>query len=408
MATETARVCEQCGQVIPPGQDQCPHCGRGKNHGPLSRETILLLSLLGLVLLFVVTGFTAKLYHSKERLLAQEWYSRGEAELRAGKAQASIKDFRSALLYSPDNALYRLRLAQGLIAANRLDEARAHLLNLWEREPGDGTVNLELARLAVLQKNTAEATRYFHNAIFGVWERNPEERRRQVRLELCEFLLSRGMRAEAQAALIELATDLPREAAIHARVGSLFMRAGDHQRALQEFQQAVGLNPRMESAQAGAGEAAYQMGNYRDARRYLARAVRLDSKDSNSAHLLETTDLVLSIDPLERGLSAGERARRVVRAFQQGVKRLEQCAQARGESLEGKAPLTELQAIYARAQKIRPQVREWRLERNSDLLMNTMDLVFEIEEFGARHCGAPTGLDLALLLVARKHGGAES
>ena len=39
--------------------------------------------------------------------------------------------------------------------------------------------------------------------------------------------------------------------------------------------------------------------------------------------------------------------------------------------------------------------------------MSAMELVFEIEELTARDCGPPTDMDLALLLIARKRGGAE-
>ena len=73
---------------------------------------------------------------------------------------------------------------------------------------------------------------YFHNAIFGVWPGNPDEARRDVRFELCDFLLARGLKAEAQAALMELATKLPKDADLHVRVADLFLAAADYPHAL--------------------------------------------------------------------------------------------------------------------------------------------------------------------------------
>lgn len=373
----------------------------------LSRETILLLCVPVLAALFAITSTAAKLYHSQQRALAQEWYLRGEAGLKSGRAPEAIKDFGRALAYSRDNRLYRLRLAQALLAADRPEEAGPYLLNLWQHEPGNGTVNLELARLAVRRGEASAAIRYFHNAIYGVWEKDPENQRRQVRLELCEYLLSRGERQAAQAALIGLAADLPKDAGLYAHVGTLFLKAEDYSQALGTFRQALNLDPAQQTALTGAGEASFQMANYRDARRYLERAVQLNPQDAPAAQRLEMTNLILSLDPLERGLSAQTRARRVVFAYQQAVERIRACALKRGEALEGQQPATDLQTAYARVMQIAPKVREAVLRRNSDLLMQALELVFEVEELTARDCDYPAGVDLALLLIARKHGSAE-
>ena len=405
---EQDRRCPQCGEVIPWGEVECPFCVEpGTFWQSLPRETILLLCIPVLVVLFVITSFATKIYHSKQRALAEEWYDRGEVDLKASQARKAIGDFDRALFYSRDNRLYRMRLAQALLAANQVEEAGPYLLNLWQHEPGNGTVNLELAHLAARKGDAAEANRYFHNAIYGVWEKDPQNQRRQVRLELCEFLLSRGERQAARAALIELAADLPKDAGLYAHVGTLFLKAEDYSQALDTLRQALNLDPKQQAALRGAGEASFRMANYRDARRYLDRAVRLNPQDTAAAQRLEMTNLILSIDPLERGLSAQERARRVVLAYQQVVERLRECGQKRGEALAGEQPLMELQTIYARAMQIRPKVRERVLQRNSDLLMSTMELVFEIEELTERDCESATGMDLALLLIARKRGGAE-
>ena len=75
-------------------------------------------------------------------------------------------------------------------------------------------------------------------------------------------------------------------------------------------------------------------------------------------NVLEMTNLILCLDPLERGLSSPERTRRVVRAYQQAVERLQAAPRNVARLLPGQQPITELQTTYARRCKIRPRVRE--------------------------------------------------
>jgi predicted Zn-dependent protease len=97
-------------------------------------------------------------------------------------------EFRSALLYSCDDYAYRPNLAETLIGMKRTGEARSYLVNLWEREPENGLVNLELARIAAQTGQVEQALRYYHNAIYATWPGNQEVERRDTRLELIEFL----------------------------------------------------------------------------------------------------------------------------------------------------------------------------------------------------------------------------
>ena len=79
--------------------------------------------------------------------------------MQANLPVAAAEDYRTALTYDRENRQYRLRLAQALLAANRFNEARAHLLSLWEQEPADGEANLTLAHLYSRRGNRAEAVR---------------------------------------------------------------------------------------------------------------------------------------------------------------------------------------------------------------------------------------------------------
>jgi tetratricopeptide (TPR) repeat protein len=403
---EPERRCPLCGQAIPWGETKCPLCSQRRGYLPwLRREAFLALIFTLLILLFAITGFTVRSYHRVERRLARDWYSRGEAELKAGNATAALGDFRNALFYWQDNALYRLRLAQALAAAGHLQQAKAYLLNLLEREPGNGTVNLELARLAVREHDVSEAVRYFQNAIYGGWDIDAVAKRREVRLEFVGFLLDSGQKTAARAELIALATNLPPDAELQTKVGTLLLDVAGYDDALRVFRQALGVDPHLAPALAGAGECYFHMGNYAQAQRYLARAVHQDPHLTRAEGTLRTAQAVLDLDPFSRRLSNQERARRARQAFDQAMTRLQACAAQRGVDLKGTGS-GPLQTLYAQATGLQPRVQQRRLSRDSELLSNTMDLVFEIEKAASQACGEPQGLDLALLLISREQEGA--
>src|SRR5260370_937783 len=126
-STEKDRGCPRCGRLIPYGRVDCAWCVTpGGFLRSAERQTLILISLVSLILLFVVTGLLAKFYHAEQKSLARQWYDRGQADLRAGRSDAALEDFRTALTYSPDNSLYDLRLAQALVQSNRLQEAEVY------------------------------------------------------------------------------------------------------------------------------------------------------------------------------------------------------------------------------------------------------------------------------------------
>jgi tetratricopeptide (TPR) repeat protein len=366
---------------------------------------VLLLSVLGVILVFLVTGSLTRLYHIKEKSLAQYWFAQGERELTAGRASNALTAFRTALVYSPDDSNLQLHLAEALAAAGRIEEARAYLLQLLEETPGSGKVNLELARIAARENNVPEAVRAFHNAIYGVWEERPLQNQLNARLELYKFL--RGRSPEADAELLELAANAPPEdGPLHAELGRMFFENKTYERAFAEYQRALGVNPRNEEALSGAGRAAFELGDYRNAEIYLARAHHEKRDDAELARMLETSRLVLANDPYGPGLPRAERARRAARAFEEAFARLKDCALERGENVNA-SPQTELQAAYARAEEIRREVTERKLLRSPDRMTDAMDLAFEMEQLSAQQCGEPQGLDQALLLIGEMHRGAE-
>lgn len=373
-----------------------------------TREAVILALLAGLaVVCFAgVTGLS-RLYHAQQESLGNRWFSRGVADLNGRRFDRAVVEFRSALVYSRDDYAYQLNLAEALMGLKRTGEAYAYLINLWDRQPEDGLVNLELARIAAQQGQTGQALRHYHDAIYATWSDDgsgstsdnlsgdQEVRRRETRLELIEFLLRINAKTQAQSELIALSENVSDDEAQQAHIGDLFVRAQDYEHALAAYRVSLKSNRHNATALAGAGLAAFELGRYDAARPYLEAEVSASSGDTQSADRLKTAELVLGIDPFRAGISAGQRDQSVIEDFATAGERLKSC----GGGLGLQADLSESWV------KMKPQMTPAGLRSDPDLVNKAMALVFGVERQTSASCGAPTGADLALLLIAKLHEG---
>jgi Flp pilus assembly protein TadD len=317
----------------------------------------------------------------------------------AGRAEEAVEAFRNALAFGREDRAMTLSLAHGLAASGRPGEARAYLLTLRDEQPGNGEVNLALARLESARHDVTAAMRYYHYAIEGAWPEGAERRRRATRLELAAFLVHERSVVQAQAELIALAGDLPQDRSERLRIAGLMRDAGLHAQALVVYGGLLGEQPDDELALAGAGEAAFAAGNYRGAVAYFTRASRGGLLPADSADRLATARLVVAGDPLQPRLTGLERRRRTLRALAAAVARLDGCAAQPGTAAS-------LQEVTADAATLRDRVTARTLARDPDLMELALSLVWRIELQTAEVCGAPGGIDAALLLVARRRQGA--
>ena len=370
----------------------------------LAEEPVILtlLSALAVVLFLAVTGLS-HIYHAQRDSLGNRWSNRGAADLKQRRFESAVSDFRTALLYSRDNYSYQLSLAEALIGLKRANEASAYLVNLWEREPENGFVNLELARIAAQKRQAEQALRYYHNAIYATWPGDQQIERRDTRLELIEFLLNNNAKAQAQSELIALAANLQDDPSQQARVGDLFLRARDYENALAEYRLSLKADRHNSAAITGAGIAAFQLGRYALAQRYLQTAVAANPSDAQSAARLNTTELVLQMDPFQRQLSVAQRNRVVIEAFAAAGQRLKSCFGA--ENSAGTISSATSRGLADSWDKMKRQITEPSLRRDPDLIDAAMDLVFDIERQTNTACSAPSDTDTALLLIAKMHEG---
>ncbi len=386
---------------MPPASSQYP--GTQRFHGPsagFSRQAVLIFCAVLLIALFTVTGFLTRAFHLKQQAIAADWYERGNAALAAGHSRDARDDYRNALIFEPQNTAFQLHLAQALMAYGQPDQSRAYLLNLLTQFPGDGEVNLELARLAAQDGAVAAATHYYHGAIYGAWDSSPVESRRAARLELCQFLIKHGEYVQAEAELIALAAGVPEDAsALHATTGDLFLRAGDANRALGEFQLALKVSPNHLGALAGAGTAEYRLNDFKQAAIYLERAHAANSGDAELAQMLDTSRAVISADPFAANLSEAERSHRAARALDDAMSRAAKCM-----APSTKSEPSPLQVLVERAKAAKRGIwSEIGLRLHPEQIPAEMRVAFDIETECDRECGKPEGADLALSLIRELH-----
>jgi len=374
---------------------------------PRSAPVVLLVLTLAAATGFAAVSHLVTRYNLNQQARGRKLYAQGLTAAGAGRYSDAIDDFRAALTCDPTNSQYQLSLARALRDSNdprRLDEAESYLIALWQRAPQDAAVNLALARVAAHRGSVEDATRYYHNAMYGVWNSDPDGNRERARVELIEFLLKQNAPANAESELMALAAALPPEPGDHLQAARLFVQAQDFEGALRQYQDALHLEPENAVALAGAGEAAYRSGNYVAAQRYLQTAVSANPQDANARQLLATTELILRSNPFAGHISDAERNRRIDNAFNQAEKRLTECASQVGVDLNpaGAGATSPLASLQARWMATKPDLARLRSPAENDLPDAIMDVVFQAEQQTATVCGAPQSLDLALLLISQK------
>jgi len=355
-----------------------------------------LFKLIGLVVLAsaAFAGTRAFAAHSRATRAAdgEAWFRLGQDELARDRVPGAIDAFRRALAKVKDSREYSLALARALEQSGDADAAERALLALRESAPEDGDINLELARIAARRGDMTTALRYYRNALYAPSAAADENLRRGLRLELIDFLLARGERGRALSELLAAANDSPNDVPSAVRLGRLFAQAGDYRRARDQYRRALQIDARQPDALVGAGTAAFQLGDYAEARRDLAAA---PSDDPAVAVMRDVATHVLSDDPLGVRLGSSERYRRLVADVMTVSNRLHTC-------LIQAAPSDAVMAAVSAVDAFAATLRRRRVD--PDLVDDGLSVVFKGEQAVPASCGDPSPADRALVLIARLHG----
>jgi tetratricopeptide (TPR) repeat protein len=238
------------------------------------RDVAALLSLFAITAaLAVATYFLFNSFSRRRQALAERWLGRGEAAISNGHPEQAVDAFRFALEYDPGQRETEIKLAMALSDAGRNEEAISYFNTLHESEPGNGLINLELARLAVKQRNESRAIEDYQRALDGRWQGDGYERRRMVRLELARYLIDQKDYARARTQLLVAAGNAPDDPKIKLEIAGLMEEAQDPTNALEIYRNIAERKSCPIEAVEGAGRVAFALGRFELARVYLERVL---------------------------------------------------------------------------------------------------------------------------------------
>ncbi len=291
-------------------------------------DALAFLTLIAITIaLFAVTLFLFRSFEAHRAELATRWASRGLIALQANDPVHAIAAYRTALAYAPDSRDNELMLAQSLARAGHTEEAYTYFLGLWESRPGDGFINLQLARLAATRRDTQAAINFYRASIYGTWEGDAIPRRREGRLELARYLIAQHDPAGARAELLIAGGNAPDTAESDLTLAALLEQAAAPQDALGYDQKALARDPKNLAALTAAGRLTFAAADYRAAHRLLERAAREDPRNAQTAVLLAQADSLLQLATPD-SLPPAERVRRILAERTIARQRLADCTAA--------------------------------------------------------------------------------
>jgi len=368
------------------------------------RDSLTFLSLaLITALLFAVTLVLFRSFAAHRQELAQRWAARGQAAIASGHPDQAIVALRTALSYAPGERSYELLLAQALGDAGHTEESYNYFLGLWETQPGDGFINLRLARLAAKKNDLQVAVNYYRAAIYGTWEGDGVVRRHEVRLELSRYLIAHHDLSSARTELLVTGGNAPDDVGLALTLAPLLEQAGAPHDALNYYQKVFAREPNNQQALEAAGRLEYGFGHFEEAHRLLERAKHEhDTSAPNQAWppdlqaMLDTSKQILSIEPSKK-LPAKERVTCILNVCDLAKKRFDSC-NARVSAASGLP--SPLQALGARWMSKEATINRAALLNDTGEQDAVMKLVYDTEIQTSQICGAPTGDDAVLLMLA--------
>ncbi|HTU51847.1 MAG TPA: tetratricopeptide repeat protein [Acidobacteriaceae bacterium] len=360
----------------------------------------------------VLTYFFFHSFAEHRSVLEKRWYDRGQVAMKEGHPAEAVEDFRSALSFSATNTDYQMSLAEALAAAGRTDEADAYFATLHDAEPGDGFLNLQLARLAVRRGNAAQAIEYYQAALNGSWRGQGTERRLQIRLELAEYLISLARPIEAQGQLLAAEGNSLDDPTALFNIANLLRQADDPTDALTTYQR-VERHRNAAPAQVLASldaesQILASMGQYKRAAQALTRYMtRLRQHPSagtpqqNQAveQQLEKYQRILQLIPFD-SLPPRLHDARLLQDADIAHQRYQTCLQSLQSSNDANATNPDLLALGTQWTELgSPNVHA--LEGNAPLQTRITTWISQAETVTAKVCGPPKGDDALLLQIAQ-------
>lgn len=392
---------------------------RSAKRGLLLRDSATFLALCGVtVALFLLTLLLFRSFENRREDLGRRWAERGRLALGNNHPDQAVAALRTALSYN-DALPEQLLLAQALAKAGHIEEADNYFLTLRESRPGDGFINLQLARLARKQGDAPQAIDFYRASIFGDWPGDGAQRRREVRFELSGYLAQRGENSDARDELLIAAGNTPETAGVDDLFGDRLEALGDAADALQFYEKSLAVLPHGRATRGKAGQLAYHLGKYAAADKLLTEALadhaggKLDAADETRWSTLAADARRIPQLSLSRELPASERAEHILLAATIVQARLDACAGTPAATPAATPTVASpipppastpappaLVVLRSRWSAAADQLKKRTLERDAALEDSVTQLIDDTETQTVAPCGHPVGDDALLLLLA--------
>ncbi|NYF88525.1 hypothetical protein RBB79_03245 [Tunturiibacter empetritectus] len=370
------------------------------------RDSLTFFSLLLVtIVLFLMTFFLFRSFTSHREELAQRWSARGQAAINAGHPDQAIVALRTALSYAPGQRSYELLLAQALGDAGHTEESFNYFLGLWETQPGDGFINLSLARLAAKKNDVQAAINYYRASIYGTWEGDGTLRRREVRLELSQYLIAHQDLSSARTELLIAGGNAPEDIPLSLTLAQLLEQAQAPHDALTYYRKVLAHEPKNQLALQSAARLEYDSGHFDEAHRLMEQSIH-QQEASTATHetithsdkeMFEDSARILELAPLKK-LPNNERVTRILEARTLAKKRFDACSTQLSVASGMSSPLQDLAAKWSTKDATSNRAALLNDPAQQDA---TMQLVFDTETQTSKICGPPTGDDALLLQLAK-------
>ncbi len=211
-------------------------------------------------------------------------YLAGFLDQEAGRLDDAMAAYQDAIELNPDYLPATLRQGQILAELHRPDHAKKRFLAVIARNPRNAPALAGIGRLAMTEKNYAEAIRYLEQALAI----DPGATRLRYTLAMAyrqsgnldqarDNLRLRGdVEPAAADPVIASMARLSRSAQFYLEQGYAAARAGRDREAVVQFRKAVEFNPNDGSALVSLGQGLARIGEQEEALRHIDTALEID------------------------------------------------------------------------------------------------------------------------------------
>ena len=212
---------------------------------------------------------------------ARAWTERGDADIRRGRTEAAILEYRSAARLAPGDIEIHRKLGDAYLAMDDLHHAYDEYTRIGDLAPSNLEARLAAGRVLLASGDVSGARERARDVL----ARAPNHRAARLLLDVTDgrLLVASGNRANAAAEFREAVAIAPNEPEPHVLLGEALLAGGDRDGGLSELLTATRLAPDDELVNRAMGWYYITIERPREAEPYLRRAATRSTDRYHSA-----------------------------------------------------------------------------------------------------------------------------